>query len=345
MKKLIFAVLAASMLSVLAWADRDTAFRSDHPEEYVVERGDTLWDISNKFLNTPWLWPEIWHVNPQIENPHLIFPGDLIRLVYIDGQPRLTVERTVRMAPGDTRLQPSIRVLSEEDAIPAIPLDRIDSYLSRSRILTEGELDNAPYMLAGPERRLIVGMGDRAYARGDLSEDVDTYGVFRKGEVYHDPQTRERLGEHAQAIGTVRVRTRTDDVATVTVSRSYEEIRMGDRLLPSEQRPVESVFYPSAPDDDIVGQILAVEGGVSQIGKFDVVMINRGEREGLQVGNVLATYKRGEQVRDRVTNERVNLPDERAGLVMIFRTFEKMSFGLVLEADRPLAVEDRVRNP
>jgi hypothetical protein len=266
-------------------------------------------------------------------------------LIYLDGKPHLTVERTVKMVPGTTKLSPSIRVMSEEDAIPAIPLDRVDSFLSRSRILDDGVLERAPYMLAGPEQRLIVGSGDRGYARGEFAEGVDTYGVFRLGDTYVDPVTRERLGNHALSIGTVRVSSQENDVTTIAVTRSTEEIRLGDRLLPSEQRPVDSTFYPSAPDDEIDGLIMAVEGGVTQVGNLDVVVLNRGEREGLQIGNVLAVYKRGEVVRDRVAGGRVSLPDERAGLVMVFRTFEKMSFGLILEADRPLAVHDRVRNP
>lgn len=162
MKKMIIAVLAGSLLSVLTWA-QGGLLRDNHPDEYTVRKGDTLWDISNTFLNTPWMWPEIWHVNPQIENPHLIYPGDVIRLIYLDGQPRLTLDRTVRLAPGDAKLGPSVRVLPNEDAIPAIPLDRIDAFLSRSRILDLDDMESAPYMLAGPEKRIVVGAGDTAY--------------------------------------------------------------------------------------------------------------------------------------------------------------------------------------
>jgi len=147
------------------------------------------------------------------------------------------------------------------------------------------------------------------------------------------------------SIGVVSVREIQEDIATVAVIRTSEEIRLGDRLMPSEDRAVDSTFYPSAPATDVEGLILAVEGGVSQIGKMNVVILNRGEREGLMVGNVMAIFKQGELVVDRVTNKRVQLPDERAGLLMVFRTFEKMSFGLVLEADRPLSTNDKVRNP
>lgn len=344
MKKLMLGLLLAPLLAVWSWAD-EAAFRSDHPDEYVVEKGDTLWDISNTFLNSPWLWPEIWHVNQQIENPHLIYPGDVIYLVYVDGKPRLTMDRPVKLAPGVTELSPSVRVLPEDEAISTIPLDRINAFLSRSRIVTDEELEAAPYMLAGPEKRLIVAEGDYAYARGDIDQDVANYGVYRREEAYTDPVTGEYLGTHAMNIGTVNTGTVEGDITKVQVLRSREELRMGDRLLPSEERTIEPNFYPSAPDDDINGLIMAVEGGVSQVGKLDVVMVNKGEREGLLVGNVLAVYKRGETTRDPVTGESVTLPDERAGLVMVFRTFEKMSLALVLEAERPLAVNDKLLNP
>jgi hypothetical protein len=205
-------------------------------------------------------------------------------------------------------------------------------------------MEIAPYIVAGTEKRLVVGAGDKAYARGQF-EALTSYGVFRKGEIFKDPITKEILGVHALSIGMVSAREIQGDIATVTVIRTSEEIRLSDRLLPSEDRPVDSTFYPSAPDAPIEGLIVAVEGGVTQVGKMNVVIINRGEREGLQVGNILAIHQAGEQVVDRVAGGRVQLPDERAGLLMVFRTFEKMSFGLVLESDRPLSTEDKVRNP
>jgi len=344
MKKILLAVAAASLISFFSWAD-DALLKSGHPDEYTVKKGDTLWDISGTFLNSPWLWPEIWHVNPQIENPHLIYPGDLIKLIYLDGQPRLTVERTLKMVPGTTKLSPSIRVQQTEEAITAIPLDKIEVFLSRSRVVEPGELEAGPYLLAGQQQHLIVGAGDRAYARGTFDTHLSNYSIYRKGEVFTDPITKELLGVHAKGIGTVSVTAVDKDIATLNVVRTFEEVRPGDSLLPSEDRSVDSVFMPSAPDVDIEAQIIAVEGGVTQVGKFNVVMINRGEREGLQIGNVLAIYKTGEVVSDRVRGGKVALPDERAGLLMVFRTFEKMSFALVLEADRALAVNDKVRNP
>ncbi|MBK8186711.1 MAG: LysM peptidoglycan-binding domain-containing protein [Cellvibrio sp.] len=361
MKKLLMAVIATSLISVMAWAQdvvqtTGTVLKMGHPDEYIVKKGDTLWDISGTFLDKPWLWPEIWEINPQIENPHWIYPGDLIRLVYREGNPRLTLERTTKLTPGTesadrqaidgtTRLSPQIRAESIEDAISTIPLEEIDPFLSRSRVVNPGDLESAAYILQGSQQHLIVGEGDTVYARGNFTDKLGGYGIYRKAEAFVDPKTRELLGVHAQGIGDVSAVKYEKDIATLSVTRSYEEIRPGDRLLPTENLVLNAFFEPSAPDVDIDGLIMAVEKGVSQIGKLDVVFLNRGERDGIQDGNVLAIYKTGEVVADRVKGGKVALPDERAGLLMVFRTFEKMSFALVLETDRPLAVGDKIRNP
>lgn len=310
------------------------------PDEYVVKRGDTLWDISGLFLRSPWMWPEIWHVNPQISNPHLIYPGDVVRLIYIDGQPRLTVNRG-----RDVHLSPEIREIPHADAIPAIPLDAINNFLSRTRVVEPGELEEAAYVLAGTDRRILTGMGDDLYARGELPEDVPAFGLYRKGDNYVDPESGELLGIRAEDVGSARLKAVEGEIATLSASRSVQEIRPGDRLLPHEERRIAANFYPSAPAMEIEGQIIGVEGGVSQVGRLSVVAFNRGERDGMIEGNVLAIYKRGEAVVDRVRGERVTLPAERAGMLMVFRTFEKMSFALVLEADRSLTVGDLLRTP
>lgn len=338
MKKRILGLLSALLLSQ-AMAE-EPQLRADYPEQYTVVKGDTLWDISNTFLSTPWYWPEIWHVNPQIANPHLIYPGDVIRLVYFDGKPRLTLDRN-RVV----KLSPKTRVLEESEAIPSIPLDEINNFLSRSRIVTAEELERAPHVVSGEAKRLVLGKGDRLYARGEFEGGVSVYGVYRRGETYIDPVTGELLGVQALDIGSGKMRALEDDIATLLMTRTTEEVRVGDRLLVEEERSIDSTFFPSAPDSDVDALIIAVEGGVSQVGKMDVVVINRGDREGLAVGNVLAVFKRGGQIKDRVKGDMVTLPDERAGLVMVFRTFEKLSLGLVLEAERPLAVKDLVRNP
>lgn len=320
-----------------------------HPDVYPVKQGDTLWDISNAFLSDPWLWPELWQVNPQIANPHLIYPGDLIKLVYIDGKPALTVERgprTITYKKGDTiKLTPQVRVEQLDSVIPAIPLEHIQSFLVNNRVLTEDEIEQSPYILAGDENHIVMGLGDYIYGRGDWSEAHQAYGVYRKGPAYIDPQTKEVLGIAALDLGMARFESVESDVARFKVTSSREDMRPGDRLLPTEERKVDSVFYPKSPDGDVSGQIIHVFSGVRNVSQYDVVVLNLGDRDGISIGDVLAVHTKGEVVRDRVTKELVKLPDERRGILMVFRTFEKVSYGLVLRAEAPLQVMDVVKNP
>lgn len=353
MKKIVITLMAAWLSVTLAFA-AEPSFRDDVPERYTVVEGDTLWGISALFLQDPWLWPEIWHANPQISNPHLIYPGDVIAMVYVDGKRRLTIERGVSAGAASSRasadgrtvvLTPKIKILPTDKAIPALPLDTINNFLTRTRLVAEGELEAAPYVLAGHEKKLISGSGDDFYARGTMLPGVDFYGIYRKGDPYIDRETNELLGLKAEDIGSAQLKKIDGDVASLAATRSVREIRIGDRLLPHEERRLDSSFFPIAPAVDVEGKIISVEGGVSQVGYLDVVAINRGERDGLEVGNLLGIFKAGEQVLDRVTGEQVTLPSERAGMLMVFRSYEKMSFGLVLHADRPLAVNDGVANP
>lgn len=321
-----------------------------HPEVYLVVRGDTLWDISGTFLSKPWLWPEIWQINPQIENPHLIYPGDEIALVYVEGQPRLQLRRgdagrTTKLTPSDTvSLKPQIRATPLESAIPAISLDAIQAFLVQNRVVEPGVLDAAPYIVQGDAERLVLGAGDQVYVRGELI-DSRAYNLVRKGPLYVDPQTNEVLGREATYIGLGSAIGQDADVATMAVSSTREEVQIGDRVLPTEERRVDANFFPSAPVNDIRGEIISVFSGVTQVGQYDVVVLNRGEREGIEVGNVMAIFKRGALARDRIANETIRLPSERAGILMVFRTFEKLSYGLVLSTEKPLEINDEIRNP
>ncbi|ERS85365.1 peptidoglycan-binding protein [Marinobacter sp. C1S70] len=338
MRKLLYA-LAASALLFTSWAQAQPELRSDHPERYTVVKGDTLWDISARFLNNPWYWPEIWHVNPQVANPHLIYPGDRLALVYIDGKPRIT-----KVATSDVvKLSPQVRSEAIDTPIPAIPLDAIASFLTETRIVSPEEINGAPYVLEGEDGRIITGAGDRIYARGE--KPADRVGIFRRSKEFVDPDTGEFLGLEARSIARGNVNTENGDVLTVGITKSSEEVRIGDRLLVNEDRRLTTSFVPSSPDSEIEGKMISVDGGVSQIGQYDVVAINRGEREGLAPGNVLAVLKAGNMVRDPVTGETIELPSERAGLLMVFQAYEKMSYGLVLQATRPLSVGDKVTNP
>lgn len=332
------------LLFISAGVQAAVQLKPGHPEQYRVVQGDTLWDIAGRFLNKPWEWPQIWHANPSVQNPHLIYPGDVLSLVYIDGKPRLSLERGA--SRGTIKLSPHIRSTPIAEAIPTIPLRAISSFLLANRILDSQEtLDRAPYVLAGNAERVISGQGDRIYARGDFGAPLPGYLVFRQGKTHIDPETREVLGINADEVATAELVSVERDIASLDLVRTTQEVRLGDRLLPGEERPITTNFTPAAPERAISGVIMDVPRGVTQIGHMDVVILNKGARDGLADGHVLAVYKLGEQVRDRLTGERIKIPDERAGLLMVFRTYEKMSYGLILQAHRSLSIMDRVRNP
>jgi len=314
-----------------------------HPDRYTVVKGDTLWDLSQRFLKSPWLWPEIWHANPQVVNPHLIYPGDIIGLIYVNGEPRIT---TLKAGPGNgvVKLSPQVKASPISTAIPTIPLDAIASFLSNNRIVTAEELDAAPYVLIGREQHLLAGAGDIVYARGNIGQ-AEKVAIYRSSKTYVDPITEEFLGLEAKSIAMAEVDAVNNQVITLSIARSSEELRQGDRLLETEDRVINSTFTPSKPDTDVRGQMIAVDSGVGNIGQYNVVVINRGSREGIKDGNVLAVYKRGGLVRDPYTSEKIELPSHRAGLLMVFRVFEKVSYGLILKTSRPLEVMDEVRSP
>ncbi len=353
MWKTLLLIIALSLFSGQAGAesrdDLESYLRSDHPDVYVVRKGDTLWDISGRFLTAPWLWPELWRHNTQIENPHLIYPGDKIRFGYVDGQPALMLERgaasrTVRLSPGVSKLEPRIRSEPLESAIPAISLDAIRGFLTNSRVVMPGELEDAPYVVQGESRRIVLGAGDRFYAVGDLTLR-GSYSIVRDGPVYVDPETDEVLGQEATDIATGQVTRQEAGVSTLVAANARQEVRVGDRLLPTEERRVQSTFYPKSPSVEVLGQIINVAGGVGQVGQFNVVVLNRGAREGIEEGDVLAIYRRGDLARDPYSSARIRLPSERAGLLMVFRVFDRVSYGFVLRTQRQLSVYDEVRNP
>jgi nucleoid-associated protein YgaU len=331
------------LIMAAAQAGDVLSLKAGHPQSYVVKKGDTLWDISAMFLSDPWLWPELWYYNPQVENPHLIYPGDVLTLKWVDGRPVL-VRNQSGNAGGVVKLTPQMRISDIGDAIPAIPLDAISSFLSRSRIVTDDELETAPYVLSGKRGNIVAGAGDQILGRGDFT-DAENFGIYRRGKVYTDPRSGEVLGIEAIDIGTANLLATTDDISTLGLTRSTQEIRRADRFLPLEERKLNARFEPKAPAQELTGSIIAVEGGLTQVGSMDVVVLNLGERNGLQSGDVMAIYTRGVVVRDPITNERLQAPDVRAGILMVFRSFEKLSYALVLKAEQALAVGDTVKNP
>ncbi len=337
-------LLALLLLAATGLVQAQVQLKDGHPERYTVVAGDTLWDISAKFLSQPWKWPQLWRANPQVHDPDLIYPGDTLTLIYVDGQPRIVANRGE--SRGTIKLSPRVRSTPIAEAIPTIPLGAINAFLLNNRIMdTAKQFDDAPYVVAGNGERVLSGAGDRIYARGHFSPDQVSYGIFRKGKTYFDPDTNVALGINADDIGSGEVVANEGDIATVQMQRSTQEVRLGDRLFVSEERAINSTFVPSEPQQEINGVIIDVPRGVTQIGEFDVVTLDRGRLDGLSEGNVLAIYKTGEKVRDRITGEQVKIPDERSGLLMVFRTYNRLSYAMVLHATRSLAVNDKVRNP
>lgn len=337
----LIAILSLLLISLTSGAE-DVQLNPQHPDEYVVKQGDTLWDISAMFLKYPWHWPEIWQVNPQVENPHLIYPGDRLSLVYRDGRPVLEIDRGQRTV----KLSPEMREQPLDKAIPTIPMSEIRPFLTKPRVVGAEVMDNAPYVVASDEERLISGTGDIVYARG-LDEDAsDIYGIFRGGKPYIDPETEEVLGFEAIYTGDAELDTY-GDPATMRLTYTNREVQVGDRLLEAEAEDFDATFMPREPEAEMAGRIISVFDGVSQVGQYQVVVLNLGELDGLEKGHVLSVYQTGQTIKDTVTEDRrdqVTLPDEHAGEAMVFKTFERVSYAIVMRATRAMHLSDKVRS-
>jgi hypothetical protein len=334
--------------------EKQIRVKASHPRQYTVKKGDTLWDISNLFLQDPWYWPEIWQKNPQLQNPHLIFPGDVLTLVYVDGQPQILVNDTqhkeVQQASGDLpvkKLSPSVRTSALEASIPSIPGDAIRQFLSKPRIVTKEQLENAPRIIGSDEKHLILGSGNRVYIRGEIDKERVRFSVFNPGDELIDPESGELLGYEAKYAGDVHI-TNYDDPASGDLTFTEREVLIGDRLLPEDRSKLENMFFPHVPDDNVKGQIISLYDALFGVAQYQIVVINKGERDGMEVGHLLATFTQGAVVRDHFDKRRsepVKLPDERSGLVMIFKTFDRVSYALTMESKRVIHNLDYVHTP
>lgn len=332
----------------------------NHPRQYIVQKGDTLWDIASLFLKDPWFWPEIWYQNPQIENPHLIFPGDILSLIYVDGMPRIVVSKpgqavqhTTTVVSDDVgalpvvKLSPSIRSEEIEASIATIPGDAIRQFLNKPRVITKEEFKAAPYILGSDDEHLILGQGNRVYIRGEIDKERVRYTVVREGEELVDPDTKKVLGYEAIYAGEVLISTY-GDPAVGELTFTEREVLYGDRLLPTDKSKIDNLYYPRLPDRDIQAKIIHLPDALFGIAKLQVAVINKGSREGLESGNLLAIYTKGMTVYDHYSRGKkvdLDLPDLRSGLMMIFRTFDHVSYGLVLESTRVIHENDVVRTP
>jgi LysM repeat protein len=326
------------------------------PDSYVVKRGDTLWGIAKVFLRDPWFWPEIWQVNKQIQNPHLIYPGDTLRLVYIDGRPRVTLQRGTMERGDSARVLPRVRSEPLESAVTTIPYATVAAFMSKPSVLADEQIKSAPYVFATRDSHVVISNGDTLYARGFQSpaETGTHYNVVRVGDPLRDPDDNRIVGYDGIFTGSGHV-TRSGDPATLIMTESSRETEPGDKLFAGGV-DVPLDFIPSSPKVKINGRIMAVSDGVTVIGQYQVIVINRGARDGLAPGNVLGIFGLGGYVRDTVNKgylggmsrlgaKNVRLPDERTGTFMVFKTFDQISYGLVMEAKDIIRVQDLVQNP
>ncbi len=380
MLKKLLSVCAAALITVGSYA-MAVELRQDHPDEYVVKKGDTLWDIAGRFLREPWLWPEIWQANPQIENPHLIYPGDVISLAYLGGRPQIQV----------TRLSPQAR-RQPLDAVPALPLADIEAFLRKPRVIDKETLEGLPYVLALEEGRLRSTSQQTAYVRGASFSPGQQFAVVRptvryavhphpvtghkrlKKDSYTlahglDPQTQgiqwayyaasdngfEVLGYEVLEMATGTI-TLGGDPATLLLADQGMEVKAGDLLMPVDNRPFDLSFQPRAPSSIPADmRILAQTDRFLYGGPRDVIALSAGARDGVENGQVFSIFRPGELIRDDVehphritgnfTRNKVALPDEFVGHVMIFRTFDKVSYGLIMDGVRPARLEDVLKAP
>ena len=402
MTKRIIALVLSSLCLVPVLA-RAQALAENAPSSYTVVKGDTLWGIAGKFLKEPFRWPEIWNMNKeQIKDPHWIYPGDVIRLdITAEGKPRLSLDTSpgstlagTTSADGTIKVIPRVRVERLAEGIASIPGAALSPFLGQPLVVEENGLTDSPKIVAAEESRVVIGSGTIAYV--DFIDPAlgTKWQVYRQGQPLRDPDTREILGYTAIFLGDARV-TRYGSPSTIEVVRAVQEINRGDRLTPTRENAIPS-YSPRAPEAKITGKIMAVDGNVAEMGQYSVIAINRGKRDGLEIGHVLATHRAGEVVSTRdpgssmnmglgglsgigsglgnlwnklkpnpvvadapaapastppsTTNtaknaSEVKLPDERNGLVFVFRVFDRVSYALVMQIKRPIYVNDIVQTP
>jgi hypothetical protein len=327
------------------------AFLPDAPDQHVVVRGDTLWGISGKFLQKPWCWPQVWDMNrEQIRNPHWIYPGQIVYFDRVAGRLRLGTPSGDNGGLPTVRLSPSVRSTPNgSDAIPTIELTAIEPFLSKPLIVEENELKDAPRIVAAPENHVYLSTGDKAYVRGDL-KGATVFQAFRPGKPLRDPATQQIIGYEAVHLGTLKLlRTSKADNEpnTFTVVNAKEEMGVGDRLIPQEATPVIN-YVPHAPEKNIDARVVAIYGGVTQAGQNQIISINRGARDGIDIGTVLEMYRLGLTQADTTVGkgkELIKLPDEKYGDLFIFRVFNNISYGLIMEVRDSAQVGDVVASP
>ena len=337
-------------------------FRADAPDQHVVVKGDTLWDISGQFLERPWCWPTVWGMNrDEIANPHWIYPGQIIWFDRAAGRLRLgnKIEATIDGAGGASslRLKPQLRTEGlGKDAVTSIPSGVIEPFLTQPLIIENDELAGAPRVVATQESHVFLGKDDKAYVRGDLKGNT-SFQVFRPGSPLKDPITKQVIGYEAFYLGTLKLQTEAKpgsggDVHTFIVASAKEEMGKGDQLRAIPPMPMQN-YVPHPPELKVNSRVVAIYGGVTHAGQNQVVSINRGKLDGLDVGSVLQLYHAGKTVSDGTAKkswlgmreQEVKLPDEEVGSLFIFRVFKHISYGLIMQVSAPVEVGDVAKSP
>jgi hypothetical protein len=341
----LLALATSLCLSTVVFADT-LALNPNHPETYVVVKGDTLWDISAKFLRDPWLWPEIWYINPDIENPHLIYPGDTISLVYRNGKPVLEVQR----GRPTVKLSPTARSTHLKSAISTVPASTIAQFLTQPRILSKEQIDAAGYISLGDEDHIISGTGNTVYVSHLKQDENKNFSIYHIGNVYRNPQDKDDiLGYEGIHVADAQM-SRGGDPATLLILKSYRESRPGDKVLPSDDSAsLNQNFTPHSPPDNVSGEIISILDGMARAGQYQTVVIDLGKKDGMELGHVLAVRQKGKIKRDTQANSffkpEIQLPDERAGLLMVVNVFDRLSYALVMNAVRDIREGDLITKP
>ncbi|MFA9218224.1 MAG: LysM peptidoglycan-binding domain-containing protein [Sphingomonadaceae bacterium] len=358
--RLVVAALFCGVSAVSAQA-QNCQFRADAPDQHTVLKGDTLWDISGKFLEKPWCWPTVWGMNrDEIRNPHWIYPGQIIWFDRAAGRLRLGNKINANGGvsdPSQLKLSPQLRMEGlGKDAVASIPTGAIEPFLSQPLIIENDELANAPRIMATQEGRVFLGKDDKAYVRGKLNGGT-SFQVFRPGKPLKDPVTQAVIGLEAFYLGTLKLRaeakgTPGEDVHTFVVANAKEEMGKGDLLMQMPPTPMQN-YVPHPPERQVAARVVAIYGGVTHAGQNQVISINRGKLDGLDVGSVLQLYHAGETVSDPgaskgwlgMGNPQVKLPDEEMGNLFIFRVFQHISYGLIMQVRGPVKVGDVAQSP
>ena len=352
---------AATLLMAAAGiaAAQTVAIQERAPDTYTVQRGDTLWGISGKFLKEPWKWPDVWRMNKeQIRNPHLIYPGDVVRLVYVDGNPQLVLTRNT------VELSPTARVTSiNAEAIPSIPPNDLEPYLTRPLVTgPSGLYDSAEILRGRSDERVVRGTGDVVYVLGIDRKAGDLWYIYRPVGAIVNLDGTEVLGYESKFLGTARVE-KFGDLSTVRIESANEEIQVGDRMLPAPRETLVN-YVPHAPDRQVNARILRVPYGGLETARGGIVILDQGSRDGLEVGHVLAVYRVIAPIEDPrpsrqqtvilrfldpttvfTPKEFVSPADERTGLMFVFRTFDRVSYAVILNTTESVRPGDYARTP